>query len=104
MLKKILVVLVVIIGIFAIVVATRPSSFKIERSAVIVAPPDVIYSQINDLHAWSSWSPWEKQDPAMKKTFSGAPAGVGSVYEWASDNVGQGRMTITECHPNDHTG
>ena len=80
--------------------ATRPDSFRVQRSASIKAPPDKIFPLINDLHAWSAWSPYEKKDPAKKRTFSGAPNGKGAVYEWDGDkNVGKGRMEITEATP-----
>src|SRR5882672_1128475 len=77
--------------------ATRPDNFRVQRSASIKAPPEKIFALINDLHGWSAWSPYEKKDPAMKRTFSGAPSGKGAVYEWDGDkNVGQGRMEITD--------
>src|SRR5262249_13602203 len=66
-----------------------------ERSAVIAAPPERIFAPVNDFHTWPEWSPWEKVDPKMKRTFAGAPAGAGATYAWAGDaNVGEGRMGI----------
>ena len=38
---------------------------------------------INDFHQWGRWSPWDKIDPDMKKSYEGAPSGPGSVYSWA---------------------
>jgi uncharacterized protein YndB with AHSA1/START domain len=100
MLKKIAVVVVVIVvGILAFA-ATRPDSFRVVRSATIKAPPDKIYPLLADFHRWSAWSPWEKLDPAMKRTFSGAPSGKGAVYAWEGDSkVGAGRMEITDVSP-----
>ena len=90
-------VIVVIVAGIVIYAATRPDTFRVQRSASIKAPPDKIFPLINDLHAWSAWSPYEKKDPAMKRTFSGAPNGKGAVYEWDGDkNVGKGRMEITD--------
>lgn len=95
MLQKILIGVAVVIGLFVVVVATRPATFHVERSINVSAPAESAYAQVNDFHAWPNWSPWEKMDPGMKKTFSGAPAGQGSVYSWAgNDKVGEGRMTI----------
>jgi uncharacterized protein YndB with AHSA1/START domain len=75
----------------------QPSSFKVERSASIKAPPDKIFALLNDFHHWSSWSPWEKFDPNMKRTHSGAERGTGAVYSWEGNKkVGTGRMEITE--------
>lgn len=100
MIKKIALALGGIVVVFLGVVAMQPADFRIERSAVIAAPPEVVFAQVNDFHNWAAWSPWEKLDPAMKKTFSGAAAGVGSVYEWTgNDEVGAGRMTLTESRP-----
>jgi len=91
------VVLVAVAGILAYA-ATKPDDFRVQRSASIKAPPDKIYAQIVDLHGWAAWSPYEKKDPAMKRTFSGAASGKGAVYEWDGDkNVGAGRMEIVEA-------
>jgi hypothetical protein len=43
-----------------------------------------------------------KRDPAMKKTFEGAPSGVGAIYTWSGNNeVGEGRTTIIESRPSE---
>src|ERR1039457_1351749 len=96
MVGKILIALVVVVAAFAIAVATRPAEFHIERSITACAPPASVFAQVNDLHAWAAWSPWEKLDPKMEKTHGGPPAGPGATYAWKSESgkVGQGRMTI----------
>ena len=102
MLKKILIGVVVIIAAFVALVAVRPSDFRIERSAVVSAPPTVVFAQVNDLHNWDAWSPWAKLDPAAKQTFEGPRAGMGAAFAWVGNNqVGEGRMTITESRPNE---
>ena len=95
----VVVVLVVIAGIL-IYAATKPDSFRVQRSASIKAPPEKIFPLINDLKTWAGWSPYEKKDPAMKRSFGPVTAGKGATYEWAGDkNVGQGRMEILEASP-----
>ena len=95
MLKKALIGIAVFLAALALVIATRPSAFHIERSIAIAAPPETVYAEVNDFHAWPAWSPWEKLDPQMKKTFDGAASGAGAVYSWVgNDKVGEGRMTI----------
>jgi uncharacterized protein YndB with AHSA1/START domain len=90
-------VLVVVIAGVLIYAATKPDSFTVRRSATVKAPPDKIFALITDLHGWATWSPYEKKDPAMKRTFSGAAAGKGAVYEWDGNNsVGKGRMEIVD--------
>ena len=92
-------VAVVILGVLGFA-ATRPDEFRIERAALVKASPERIYPLISDFREWPRWSPWEKVDPAMKRTLSGAPSGVGAVYAWDGDrNVGKGRMEIVEATP-----
>ena len=95
MLRKILIGVAAAIVVLVIVVSTRPSTFHIERSTTMAAPPETAFAQVNDFHAWAAWSPWEKLDPQMKRTFEGPPAGIGSRYAWVGNReVGEGRMTI----------
>ena len=93
-------VLVVVVAALLIYAATLPDSFRIERSAVLKAPPEKIFALINDFHPWPAWSPWEKVDPALKRSYSGAPSGKGAAYAWEGNNkVGSGRMEILESVP-----
>lgn len=100
MIKTILIVLVLVIAALLIYAATKPDSFRIERSTTIKAPPEKIFALINDFKQWETWSPWEKIDPALKRTYSGTTSGVGSIYEWSGNkDIGQGRMEIVESTP-----
>ena len=92
------IVLAVAFAIVLILAAMKPDRFSIRRGATIKAPPEKIFSLINDFHQWGSWSPWENKDPAMKRTFSGAASGRGAVYAWdGNKNVGSGRMEILDA-------
>jgi uncharacterized protein YndB with AHSA1/START domain len=105
MMKKVLLVLLILIVVCLGFVATRPGTFHVERSATIAAPSEVVFARINDLHQWDAWSPWEKLDPQMKKTYEGTDAGVGASYHWSgNDQVGEGRMTIMESEPGSKIG
>jgi hypothetical protein len=100
MILKILIAVAAILVVLVIVIATRPSEFRVERAATISAPAPVVFAQVNDFHKWEAWSPYAKRDPGMKKTFEGAPAGVGAIYTWSGNHeVGEGRTTIIESRP-----
>lgn len=102
MLKKVLLGIAVIVAILIAVIATRPADFHIERSAKIEAPASAIFPLINDLQQWTRWSPWDKLDVNMKKTYVGPQAGPGAEYSWAGNNqVGEGRMTIEDIKENE---
>ena len=95
--KVAIVVGVLIAGVLGFAM-TKPDSIHVQRTTKIKAPPDKIFPLINDFHSWSSWSPWEKVDPAMKRTHSGTASGKGAVYEWdGNSQVGKGRMEITDA-------
>jgi uncharacterized protein YndB with AHSA1/START domain len=100
MLKIISLAVVAVVGGFLIYAATRPDSFRVERTATINAPPERIFPLINDFQRWGAWSPFEKKDPGMKRTMSGVSSGKGAVYEWdGNKEIGQGRMEIVESVP-----
>jgi uncharacterized protein YndB with AHSA1/START domain len=105
MIKIIGIVAVVLVAGILIFAATRPDSFRIERSASIKAPPEKIFALVNDLHLWTGWSPWEKMDPALKRTYGGAASGKGAQYGWEGNSkVGSGSMEIVESVPASRIG
>lgn len=90
------VIIALILGLFAYA-AMQPSAFRIARSTTINATPEQIFAFLNDFHQWELWSPWEKLDPTMKKTYGAAATGVGATYAWEGNKkVGRGSMEITE--------
>jgi uncharacterized protein YndB with AHSA1/START domain len=101
MLTTAIIAAVIVLAIIAVLAyaATKPDSFRVERATTINAAPDKIFPLVDDLHAHSSWSPFEK-DPNMKRTHSGAPKGKGAIYEWEGNRqVGKGRIAITDVTP-----
>ncbi|MBR0718092.1 SRPBCC family protein [Bradyrhizobium liaoningense] len=101
MLKAITIIAIVLaVGIVVVLAlaATKPDSFRVERSLAVKAPADVIYPMIANFHFWTGWSPYEGRDPAMKRSFGGAEQGKGATYAWdGNNNVGAGRMEILEA-------
>ncbi len=77
--------------------ATRPNRFRIERSVLVNSSPEKIFPLLNNFKQWEAWSPWEKLDPALRRSYSGSASGVGAVYNWTGNkDVGAGRMEIIE--------
>ena len=100
MLKTIALIVVVLIAGVLIFASTKPDTFRVERTTRIQAPAAKIFPLIDDFHRWEAWSPYEKLDPGMKRTFGGAPAGKGATYAWeGSSKAGAGTMEITESQP-----
>lgn len=97
-----LIIIAIIISvaiIMALILATtKPDSFRIERSINIKAPPEKIFPLIIDFHHMNTWSAWDKVDPAMQRSFTGAESGKGAMYAWhGNKEIGQGIMEILEA-------
>lgn len=100
MLKAILIVVVVLIALVLIYAATRPDEFRVERSIVIAAPAEKIFPLIDTPQNWRAWSPYERKDPTMQRTYAGPASGIGAAYAWKGNKeVGEGRMEIVESTP-----
>ena len=109
MLVKILIGVAGVLAVFVAVVATRPSAYHVDRKLEVVAPADLVFGVLNDLHRFAGvlvlfGSSWEEHDPDMQKTFEGPAAGVGQSYAWSGKGVGQGKMTIEESVPGQRVG
>lgn len=95
-LRIVLVIVVLIAGVL-VFAATKPDTFRIERSVTINASPEKVFALIDDFHSWSKWAPQDRDDPTMQRSYSGAAAGEGAVCDWTSKgSAGAGEMRITE--------
>ena len=92
-------VLVVLVLLAVVVAFFLPPSYRVERSTVVNARPDVVFAQVDDLKAWKGWSAWHERDPAMKLSYSTPSSGVGAWSAWESRSEGNGKMTITSVEP-----
>jgi uncharacterized protein YndB with AHSA1/START domain len=100
MFNVISIVLALLIVAVLVYANSQPDSFRIERKVTIAASADKIFPLVNDLHQWEAWSPWEKIDPTLKRSYSGPPSGKGAGYAWTGNkDVGQGSMEIIESTP-----
>ena len=91
-----LTIVVVITGIL-LFADTQPNVIQVTRSITIQAPAERIFFLIDDFHHWPDWAPQDKEDPTMKRIYSGAESGAGAISDWqGTGNAGKGRMTITE--------
>lgn len=80
-----------------IIAARKPDLFEVSRSATIRATPERIFALLSDFQEWGAWSPYEKKDPAMKRSFRGATSGVGAVYAFdGNKQAGTGELAIVE--------
>jgi uncharacterized protein YndB with AHSA1/START domain len=91
------IIVVLLVAALLAFAASKPGTFRVQRSTTINASPESVYSLVSDWHNFLSWSPFEK-DTAMQRNFKGAASGKGAIYEWNGNNkVGAGRIEIIEA-------
>jgi len=97
MILRIFIVVGVLIVALLAFAATKPDIFQVQRSITIRAHPEKVFALMNDFHSWPTWAPQDKEDPTMRRTYSGPPEGKGAVSEWTSTgSAGKGKMAIIE--------
>ena len=102
MLKKVLISLAVFIVTFGVLVSSRPDTFTVSRSGVILAPPGKIYPYLSNFKLGEQWSPFDSPDMKLKKTFSGNDGEVGSSMKFEGDmSTGSGELTFLKLVPNE---
>jgi polyketide cyclase/dehydrase/lipid transport protein len=97
MFRRILLGLAAALLVFVGVVAMRPSSFEVSRSARVNAPADVVYRHIENLRAMDMWSPYAHMDPQLKLAYDGPESGVGARSSWVGPQMGTGSLTVTRA-------
>ena len=94
--------LIALIGV-AVFASCSPTEYRVERSSTIDAPAKLVFDQVNNHKLRDAWSPWEKMDPDMEKSYEGPESGVGAIYKWTgNDSVGTGTLEIIESVPNEY--
>ncbi len=99
-LKTIIIIIVALLGLWLIISLFAPSKTDVERSTVIKASPETIYSYISHLKNMDDWGVWRKMDKDAKYEYTGEDGTVGFRESWDGDTVMQGSMTITGLEPN----
>lgn len=99
-LKTILIILLALVAILVILGLMGPNDFRVERSAVIKAPVEVVYANVSSLAGMDKWGPWKEMEHNMTATLSGSPDGqVGAISHWKSDES-EGEQELAELEPN----
>jgi hypothetical protein len=101
---RIIIPVLLILVALAVVIQT-PGSISRRALETINAPSATFFPHINDFHRWTAWSPFEKMDPALQRSYAGPSSGVGAAYGWVGNSkVGEGSMKITESTPTRKVG
>jgi len=86
-----LVVLILVLALIA------PKTFEVSRSIEIEKGKKEVFEYLRFLKKQDEWSPWQKKDPNMEKTFTGTDGEVGALSHWVGNkDVGEGEQEITK--------
>jgi len=93
--------LVAAIAVVLVIAATSEADKFVSRSATVNAPIETVFAQVNNLENWNAWSPWKAMDPDMKVQYGPTRVGRGAWYSWNGEEVGEGKLTITDSVANE---
>lgn len=97
--KKVVLGLLLLPILLILVSLFLPSTYRVERSLVIQAPPGAIYPWVAQLKRWPEWTVWNTaMDPTLTYTYSGPAEGAGAEMSWTAKS-GPGALKLTSADP-----
>ncbi|OJH39276.1 SRPBCC family protein [Cystobacter ferrugineus] len=100
MLKKILIAFASLLGLLLVIGLVLPTTYRVERSLLILAPSEAVYAQVAQPRRWGEWTPWNAERyPGEQWMFGGPELGVGSVRTWEGGPLGRGTLSLSEADP-----
>lgn len=89
-------ILIILSGAFALLIIVGiflPSKISFERNLSINADKKIIFSYLENLKQWETWSAWSTQnDASIIFTFPEKYFGTGAIMQWKGKKLGAGRM------------
>lgn len=99
-LKKIIFVLLALIGIVLIAGLVMTKDYAVEREVTINQPKDSVFNYVKMMKNQDNFSVWNMKDPNSKRNFTGNDGEVGFIYSWnGNDDVGEGEQEIKKITP-----
>ena len=93
---------VIVAGILALLAAAfliagilLPGTVEVTRTVEIDAPPETVFALVNNLEAWTEWTPWGEVDSRLE----GPAEGPGARRVWDDPSLGSGSLTLLDARP-----
>ncbi|NNM32591.1 MAG: hypothetical protein HKO53_05975 [Gemmatimonadetes bacterium] len=80
---------------FVVVGLALPHTVEVTRSVTLDASPAEVFPHLDDLEAWTAWTPWGD----VESHIEGNSRGTGAARVWDDPNLGSGTLTITNVAP-----
>ena len=91
-----------VVALLIVVGFLLPRHSRVEVSALVDAPPAIVFALVNDFRRVNLWSPKTATDPNARVFYSGPNRGVGATVTWDGIIIGGGTETIVESRPYEH--
>jgi uncharacterized protein YndB with AHSA1/START domain len=88
-----------VLAVAAAATLALPQQIHIERTALVAAPPELVYSALLSPASFHQFNPFRDVYADLKGTISGPAQGIGATYAWQSSG-GNGSQTIVSMQPN----
>ena len=99
-LKYLFFLLLIIFIAGAIYVATKDGKYQVEETAIINAPVQVVFNEVNDFKNWEKWGPWMDDSDDMIINYPETTIGEKASYSWKSEKLGDGSIKNIKVIPN----
>lgn len=80
---------------FILVGLLLPRGVEVTRSLPIPASPAAIFPYLEDLEAWTEWTPWGD----VESQIQGPSSGPGATRTWDDEAFGSGSLALVEVEP-----
>lgn len=88
-------ILALLAALFVGVGILLPGTVEVTRSVEIAAAPEEVFPFLDNLDAWTEWTPWGD----IESRLEGPPAGPGARRVWDDPRLGAGSLTIAASRP-----
>ena len=88
-------ILALLAAAFLIVGILLPGTVEVTRTVEIDAPPETVFPLVNNLEAWTEWTPWGEVDSRLE----GPAEGPGARRVWDDPALGSGSLTLLDARP-----
>jgi hypothetical protein len=75
-----------------------PSYYLVEKTTVIKASPEIVFSEVRNIKKWGDWDPWSERDPTMKYHPREDEKNRESYY-WVGMDTDYGEIVLLDTQP-----
>ncbi|ANW96676.1 hypothetical protein AXE80_10500 [Wenyingzhuangia fucanilytica] len=90
MIKKIIVVIAIVLGLYLIIGVIAPKDVSVEHTVEINKPLGEVFTYFDSLENMEEWSPWQKKGFKTVHEYINEDTSEGSIHRWASTDEDRG--------------